>query len=201
MIRLARPARSTARGVGVIALIMLLTAPLTGCDRGFAGMAIDPPKPMPAFTFTRVDGTSFSTAPAAGQYTVLFFGYTHCPDICPTTMADFVRVKQTLGDEAARVRFVLISVDPDRDTPQVTTDYARKFDPSFIGVSADPMTTAAILQAYGIASAPEVSSDHAAHLVSHSSQVHLLDDQGLLIALYPQGTPWQSLAKDLERLL
>lgn len=173
---------------------------MVACDRGLKGVVIDPPKPMPTFTFTRVDGSSFSTAPSAGQVTVLFFGYTNCPDVCPTTLADFARVKQTLGDAASRVRFVFISVDPDRDTPQIAADYARKFDPGFVGVSADPMTTASILQAYGIAATPEAASDHAVHLVSHSSQVHLLDDQGRLLALYPSGTPWTTLAHDLAQL-
>jgi protein SCO1/2 len=185
------------RTLGIVAL----AAGLGACDRGLEGMVIDPPKAMPTFTFTRVDGSSFSTAPTAGQYTVLFFGYTNCPDVCPTTMADFTRVKSTLGEAASRVRFVFISVDPDRDTPQVAADYARKFDPAFIGVSADPLTTVSILQAYGIAATPDVSSDHAAHLVSHSSQVHLLDDQGRLIALYPYGSPWKMLAHDLAQLL
>lgn len=183
-------------------VVMLgLTTALLACDRGWRGIAVDPPKPMPTFTFTRVDGSSFSTEPVAGGVTVLFFGYTHCPDVCPTTMADFARVKRTLGDRARQVRFLFVSVDPDRDTPQVAADYARSFDASFIGVAADPMTTASILQAYGIAATPEVSADHAVHLVSHSSQVHLLDDKGRLVALYKYGTPWEALAADLDRIL
>jgi protein SCO1/2 len=181
---------------------MLLAAGLTAsCTPSFDGVAIDPPRAMPAFTFVRANGARVSTAPAPGQYTVLFFGYTHCPDVCPTTMADWTRVKAQLGAKAAQVRFILVSVDPERDTPAVVEAYTRRFDPQFIGLAGTPAETAAILQAYGIAATPEMSADHAIHLVSHSSQVHLLDDGGQLIALYPSGTPWQALATDLARRL
>jgi protein SCO1/2 len=94
---------------------------LTACDLfgGFKGMAVDPPRDMPAFVFTRTDGSTFSTAPEPGRPTVLFFGYTHCPDVCPTTLADWKRVRATLGDDATRVRFVFVTVYPDRATPAV----------------------------------------------------------------------------------
>jgi protein SCO1/2 len=186
------------RRAGGLLLGALLTA---SCEPSFDGVAIDPPRAMPAFTFVRADGARVSTVPAPGQYTVLFFGYTHCPDVCPTTMADWTRVKAQLGAKAAQVRFLLVSVDPERDTPAVVEAYARRFDTQFIGLSGTPMQTAAILQAYGIAATPEMGADHAIHLVSHSSQVHLLDDAGRLIALYPSGTPWQALATDLARRL
>ncbi len=176
---------------------------LAACDLGggFKGVVIDPPRAMPSFTFTRSDGSTFSTAPIAGRPTVLFFGYTHCPDVCPTTLADWKRVHQKLGPDADQVRFVFVTVDPDRDTPALSERYAKQYLPTFEGVSGDAITTSRIAEAYGVASAREAGSDATGYLVSHSSQVFLVDDQGRLVALYPFGTGWDALAADLARLL
>jgi len=182
-----------------MACIVLLTA----CDLagGFKGMAVDPPRAMPAFVFTRTDGSSFTTAPETGRPMVLFFGYTHCPDVCPTTLADWKRVRAKLGDDAKRVRFVFVSVDPDRDTPAVAERYARMYDPAFEGVSGDAVTTSRIMEAFGVAAAREPGTNATGYLVSHSSQVFLVDSHGKLVALYPFGTGWDALAADLGRLL
>ena len=177
-----------------------LVAGLTGCTGApaFEGVAIDPPRTMPALRVPHVDGSTLSLGAEAGRPLVLFFGYTNCPDICPTTLADWRRVKDRLGDRAATVRFVFLSVDPERDTPAIAAAYARRFDPSFVGVSPGGALIGELMQAYGVATMPGASP---AHLVSHSSQVFLLDAEGRLVALYPTGTPWTALAHDLEALL
>jgi protein SCO1/2 len=176
---------------------------ISGCDArtAFEGVAVDPPRPMPAFAFTRADGAPFRTAPEAGRPMVLFFGYTHCPDVCPTTLADWKRAKAQLGAQASRVRWLFVSVDPDRDTPAVAERYAAQYDRDFVGLSGDPMTTANIMQAFGVAAAREDTPTASGYLVSHSSQVFLVDDAGQLVALYPFGTRWDALAADLARLL
>lgn len=167
----------------------------------FEGVAIDPPRDMPAFTFVAADSARVVLGPEAGRPMVLFFGYTNCPDVCPTTMADWTRVKTRLGADAARVRFVFVTVDPDRDTPAVARRYARQFDSTFVGVSGDPATTAAIMQAYGVAAGREELGSAAGYLVSHSSQVFLVNAAGQLVALYPFGTRWEALASDLAQVL
>ena len=176
---------------------------LTACDLagGFKGVAVDPPRDMPAFVFTRTDGSTFTTAPEPGRPTVLFFGYTHCPDVCPTTLADWKRVRAKLGDDAKRVRFVFVTVDPDRDTPAVAERYARMYDAAFEGVSGDAITTSRMMDAFGVAAAREPGTNATGYLVSHSSQVFLVDSHGKLVALYPFGTGWDALAADLRRLL
>lgn len=173
------------------------------CERAprFDGVAVDPPRPMPTFAFRLADGSEFSTAPRAGRPLVLFFGYTHCPDVCPTTLADWKRVRQTLGSRADSVRFVFVTVDPDRDTPAVAQRYAQQYDRTFVGVSGDAPVTARIMEAFGVAAAKEEGSAASGYLVSHSSQAFLMDDAGRLVALYPFGTRWEALAADLDRLL
>ena len=195
---------AVARVVGLLRRSMLIAgaALLTACDLfgGFKGMAVDPPRDMPTFVFTKADGSRFTTAPEPGRPMVLFFGYTHCPDVCPTTLADWKRVRAKLGDDAKRVRFVFVTVDPDRDTPAVADRYAKMYDPSFEGVSGDAITTSGMMDAFGVAAAREPGTNATGYLVSHSSQVFLVDSHGKLVALYPLGTGWDALAADLERL-
>ncbi|BAH39879.1 hypothetical protein GAU_2837 [Gemmatimonas aurantiaca T-27] len=191
--RIAR--RLLATGIGALLF--------GACDMGggFKGMAIDPARDMPTFEFTQASGAPYRTVPEANRPMVLFFGYTHCPDVCPTTLADWKRVKAQLGAKADRVRFVFVSVDPDRDTPAVAERYAKQYDASFVGVSGDGPTTAGIMEAFGVASAREDAPTANGYMVSHSSQVFLVNDQGRLVALYPFGTSWEALAADLDRLL
>lgn len=176
---------------------------LAGCDSRprFEGVAIDPPRAMPAVTFTRLDGSTYTLGPAEGRPLVVFFGYTHCPDVCPTTLADWKRAKAKLGDEASRVRWVFVTVDPERDSVPVADRYARQYDSSFVGLSGDAPTTAKVMEAFGVAAAREEGTATSGYLVSHSSQVFLLDGAGKLVALYPFGTRWEALAADLARLL
>ncbi len=191
-------ARAARRWAGFVGALLLAACDLSG---GFKGMAVDPPRDMPSFAFTRADGSTFTTAPEAGRPMVLFFGYTHCPDVCPTTLADWKRVRATLGAKANAVRFVFVTVDPDRDTPGVAERYARQYDAAFEGISGDAPTTSRILEAFGVAAAREPGTSTTGYLVSHSSQVFLVDSRGKLVALYPFGTGWDALASDLERLL
>jgi protein SCO1/2 len=180
--------------------LSLLSA-VAACDTGFKGVAVDPPRDMPTFEFAQASGAPFRTSPEPGRPMVLFFGYTHCPDVCPTTLADWKRVKSTLGRDAARVRFVFVSVDPDRDTPAVADRYAKQYDASFHGVSGDALTTSRIMDAFGVSAARERTPTANGYLVSHSSQQFLVDAHGRLVALYPFGTSWEALAADLARLL
>lgn len=176
---------------------------LAGCDRRphFEGVAIDPPRAMPAATFTRHDGRAYTLGPAEGRPLVLFFGYTHCPDVCPTTLADWKRAKAKLGRDGDRVRWVFVTVDPERDSAAVVDRYTRQYDGSFVGLSGDAPLTAKVMEAYGIAAAREAGTPATGYLVSHSSQVFLLDGSGRLVALYPFGTRWEALAADLAQLL
>jgi len=187
----------------VLVIAAAATVILAGCglDRGFHGVAVDPPRLMPTFEFRRGDGSAYRTNAEAKRPMLVFFGYTHCPDVCPTTMADWQRVKQALGDEAARVRFVFVSIDPERDTPQVADRYAQQFDATFVGLSGDSATTARIQEAFGVASVREPDTRASGYLVSHSSQVFLVDDTGRLVALYAFGRGWDALLADVKQLL
>ncbi len=163
---------------------------------------MNPPTELPSFSFVRSDGSAYSTAPEDGRPMVVFFGYTHCPDVCPTTLADWQAVKRMLGRDGDRVRWVFVSVDPERDTPELADRYAHQFDSTFVGLSGDSATTAGIMRAFGASAVPDPGAASAVgYLVSHSSQLFLVDDRGRLVALHAFGTGREELATDLKRLL
>ena len=188
-----------------MASAVMLTAlfSLSACrvDRQLHGVMIDPPRDVASFEFTLPSGALLRTAPEPGRPIVLFFGYTHCPDVCPTTLADWKRARQKLGKAGERVRFVFVSVDPERDTPAVALKYARQFDPSFVGVSGDSAITARMMKEFGVAAARESYTDASHYFVSHSGSAFLVDDTGRLVAMYPLGIGWEALAADLALVL
>ena len=194
MRRLTRRCRSLVGGA--LGLVLVACGP-----PAWEGITIDPPREVPAFTFALPTGDSVHTAPEAGRPTMVFFGYTHCPDVCPLTLADWARIKRELGDEGHRVRWFFVTVDPARDTPRVAQDYARQFDPAFVGLSGDSATTADIQRAFGVTSYETPGATDADYLVSHSSQVFALDDRGRLVTMYPFNGSSAAILADLRRLL
>jgi protein SCO1/2 len=183
-----------------ISLAMML---LAACDTRsqLHGVMIEPPRDVPAFEFTLASGARWRTGPESDRPMVVFFGYTHCPDICPTTLADWKRARSRLGTAADRVRFVFVTVDPERDTPAIADAYAKQFDPSFVGVSGDSATTTDMLKAYGATAAREPSVDPRNYLVGHTASAFLVDGQSRLLAMYPPGIGWEALADDLKTVL
>ena len=144
-----------------------------------AGAAPTPSEPGPALRLTRSDGAAFDLAAERGKVVVVFFGYTHCPDLCPLTLANFVWVRRRLGARAKLVRFVFVTVDPGRDSPARAMAYARQFDSSFIGLSGDSVALAAAQQAFHVAS--WVTHDSAGNvLVAHSASVFVVGRDGAL---------------------
>jgi protein SCO1/2 len=110
-------------------------------------------------------------------------------------------VKRGLGENAARVRWYFVTVDPERDTPSLADRYAQQFDSTFIGLSGDSTTTRRMQEAFSVAAVKEAPSADASYLVSHSSQVFLVDPLGRLVTMYAFGSGWDALLSDLRRLL
>ena len=113
---LARRPRARLALAAVIALGLA-----AGCDGPMHGTVVEQPSAAPPLVLTDASGARFELAERRGDLVLLFFGYTHCPDVCPTVLADWARVRQALGSKAEGVRFVFVSVDPDRDTPAVAS--------------------------------------------------------------------------------
>ena len=183
---------------------MILAVVFTvGCSNepAWRGTVVDPPRVIAPLAFTDSAGNEIPLIPSAGGAAFVFFGYTNCPDVCPTTMADWVRVKNALGVDAKRVRFVFITIDPERDTPAIAERYATQFDATFVGLSTAPARTDSIENLFGVASSKEASASAAGYLMGHSSQTFLMDDDGKLVVSYGFGAGWDVMAADAKELL
>jgi protein SCO1/2 len=165
------------------------TAPL---PRELEGIVLPGVHPLPDIVLHNADGNPLGSDWFHGQWTFVFFGYTHCPDICPTTLYTLQQVRRQLArspDLLADTRFLFITLDPQRDTPEILKGYVQHFDPSFLAASTDPATlehlTAALNISYAIEQIP--GSDN--YVVNHSAVILLIDSQGRYHARY---TPMQN---------
>ena len=166
----------------------------------FNGTAIEPPIPLRDFTLQSARG-AFSPGAQQGNLVVLFFGYTHCPDACPTTLAKLAEVRRRLPDDVARdVQVVLVTVDPARDTPDRLAQYVTQFDTSFTGVTGSRAEIEAIARTYGIhqAQAHGVSGEHG--MIDHTTHTLVLDRAGALALLWSADVTAEQMAQDLKRL-
>ncbi len=188
---------------GLIASAALIAAALlSACgEPEWQGIAMDPYREIPAFSFARADGSTYSTAPEPGRPTFIFFGFTNCPDVCPVTLAEWSRAKRALGDDGDRVRWVFVSIDPQRDSASVAEAYARQFDEAFVGVSGDSATLANMQSAFTVASyeTPGLTEDD--YQMAHASQSFLLDDTGKLRTMYAFNSGVDAMIADLKRML
>lgn len=174
-----------------------------GNNYTYHGVLIEPPQPAGDFTLTDVkSGQPFHLEQERGEITLLYFGYTNCPDVCPTTMSVWKQVKKGLGSKAGRVRFIFISVDPERDRPEVLAKYMSAFDDAFIGLSGRPELISGLAEDYGIWLEKEFYDDTAiGYAVNHTASTFLINPQGALQVSYPFGTPAEAVIEDIEYLL
>jgi len=149
------------------------------------------------FSLTAHDGKTYSLTESRGNIVLLSFGYTFCPDICPTGLATISRALDSIGDAAQQVDPLFISVDPDRDTPESLGQYARYFHPRLIGLTGDAARIADIARRYharfefvGKGKTPDYTIDHTASL-------YVIDRTGKLMTVLPHGLPAQALAESL----
>ncbi len=182
----------------------LLASPVAGCARREAplgGISFETPRPAPELRLESAGGGEWSLRDQRGKAVLVYFGYTHCPDICPGTLSLFKQVKKELGREAARTVFVFVSVDPERDTPSVLKKYLSFFDPSFVGLTGSPGQVAAAARAWGVVAEKESPDPSGAYYVTHTTAVFLVDPEGRLVALYPFGVKPDAIAEDVRRVL
>jgi protein SCO1/2 len=189
--------------------LLLAFATACGLNHDWHGSPLDPPAPAPALALAAGGGRAFDLAQERGNVVLVFFGYTRCPDVCPTTLADWSKVKRLLGADSARVRWVFVSVDPERDPPDSAAAYARRFDPAFVGLGGTPAQLEAVRAAWGVAAVPETpqADPHAAHgsapttMVSHTPRTFVVDPDGRLRLLFDPASRPEGIAADVKALL
>ena len=193
--------------LGIIAAVVGLvlsnqnTTPEAEADTEYAGTVFDPPVPVLDFSLPSNSGDDLSLSELSGEgWTLMFFGYTHCPDFCPTTMADFRQVKRILGDDAESVNFLFVSVDGERDTPELLNRFVRRFDPTFIGMSGDPETLETIQPDYGLfyQLRKDLATDERFYVVDHSTRSYLIGPDLHMHASYAYNTDPIIMAESIQ---
>jgi protein SCO1/2 len=184
--------------IGVVAAGVFLFAK----PASFRGTAYgEPYPPASEIKLTRADGSEFRLDQARGEVVALFFGYTSCPDICPTTMAELNQALQELGDRSDQVQVLFVTVDPQRDTPQRVQEYVNHFNTDFIGLSGSEDELSNVWSEYGVFREIVDGTSAAGYLVNHTARVTLIDQQGNLRVSFGFDTPVEDVVHDLDLLL
>ncbi len=149
------------------------------------------------FTLTDQDGKKRSLSDFRGKYVLIYFGYSFCPDVCPTTLGVVAQALDDLGADASRIVPVFITIDPERDTPSVLKTYMAAFGPRFVGLTGSPKDIAAVEKAYRVY-AKKSPIKGGGYGVDHSSVLYLMGPDGRLVSFYDELIPPKDLAKDLK---
>jgi len=192
---------SALAAVLAIAVFGVVVAIGLGRAHTFAGVAAIPPSPAADFTLTDESGAAFTLSSLRGQWILLTYGYTSCPDLCPATLANLQQVKAELGPAGDRVRVIFSTVDPDRDTVDVLRTYVHHFGADFKGLTGSTAQVAQAAQAYGVSYQKSPSPGEVGYAVNHSAFVYLLDPQFRLRVTYPFGVASQEITADLQYLM
>lgn len=185
--------------VGLLALFIGWRA-LTN-DYTYQGSLIDPPVQASDFALNDQEGRLFRLSEQRGRVVLMAFGYTNCPDVCPTTLAQFKLLKSALGADAEAVRFVFITVDPERDTRERLAAYINSFDPTFIGLSGSREELESVWQNYFVYQQKRETGSAAGYLVDHTSRIYAIDKDGNLRLTYPFDIEREFLLNDVRHLV
>jgi protein SCO1/2 len=152
------------------------------------------------FQLTDQHGKAVTDKNLKGKPTLIFFGYTHCPDVCPTSLFEISEVLRAMGKDADKVNAVFISVDPERDTQAAMKDYLSSFDPHLEGLSGDPAETAKVITSYRVY-AKKVPTKDGDYTMDHTALIYLMDRDGRFVSPFNLKRTPEEAAADLKRYL
>lgn len=188
--------------IGMLVILAIATAVFLFQEQEFRGVRYESPATPYNFRLSAPDERTIQLSDFRGQVVLLFFGYTSCPDVCPTTLAELRQVRADLEEDAQWVQVIFITVDPERDTPDRIQNYVSAFDPTFVGLSGNELELEAVWQAYGvIREINDTTVTGAGYLVTHSARTYLIDPDGNLFLSYSYGTPPDDILHDVRLLL
>ena len=190
---------------------MTLMLALVGCGSGaselsrsgFIGVELDTPRPVPDLVLTDHRGEPFNLASeTAGRVALIFFGYTNCPDICPVHLANLAAVLNKLPDSDRRaVQVIFVTVDPERDTPELLASYVPAFDPRFLGMYGDAQATERTAKTFRVFYQKVPGKTPGSYTVDHTAGSYVYDPEGRLRLFIKHGTGPEPIAHDLRTLL
>ena len=196
MDRATRPLVVFAAFAGSLAIGLLVVLWLAGGMRGVTA----PAAIGGAFQLTDQSGQTVTEKSLQGRPTIIFFGYTHCPDVCPTSLFEMSEVLRVMGKDADRVNAYFISVDPERDTAAVMKDYLGSFDPHLKGLTGDAATVAKVLSEFRVYS-KKIPLKDGDYTMDHTALIYLMDRNGKFVAPFNLKQTPEAAAADLKRYL
>ena len=180
------------------AAVLLVTTPQGGQPVQSSGTALV----GGPFSLVGADGKPVTDRDFRGRYMLIFFGFTHCPDICPAELQVIAQALEQLGDKAKNVVPIFITLDPERDTPEAMGNYVKSFGPNFVGLTGSPEAIAAAAKAYRVSYAKVEDKESAADYgVDHSALVYLMDPEGRYVTHFSYGLSAEQMAEKLGKLL
>lgn len=180
--------------------LALTLPPAWGEEAALMSGEFSPPRTAPDFSLRGSDGSELKLSRYRGKVVALGFGYTSCPSVCPTTLAELALAKKKLGADGKDFQVIYVTVDPEKDTVERLKTYVGGFDPSFVGATGTEAQLAEVRKAYGI-TAVRKNFGSGGYVFDHSAFVYLIDPQGKLRALSPYGRSVDDLAHDVRVLL
>jgi protein SCO1/2 len=154
------------------------------------------------FSLVGADGKPVTDRDFRGRYMLIFFGFTHCPDICPAELQVIAQALEQLGDKAKNVVPIFITLDPERDTPEAMANYVKSFGPNFVGLTGSPEAIAAAAKAYRVAYSKVENKESAGdYSVDHSALVYLMDPEGRYVTHFSYGLSADQMAEKLGKSL
>ncbi|HMP43276.1 MAG TPA: SCO family protein [Roseiflexaceae bacterium] len=177
---------------------------LSSCgDYTYRAMAlINEPTAAPDFVLTDQHGRMFQLSEARGTLVLLFFGFTNCPDVCPTTLADLAAVQRNLGADGDSVQIVLVTVDPERDTAERLGRYANVFGPDILALRGTSAELESVYRSFGIvAQRRDLPDSELQYTIDHTSAVLVIDRQGQWVGMFGYGAPVADLTSDVRHLV
>jgi protein SCO1/2 len=185
---------------------LLMASVLAGCQ---------PAPQLPVFQATDITGATFARdfrltdhngqprilADFKGKVVAIFFGYTHCPDVCPTTLSDFAAALKQMGAQAGQVQVIFVTLDPQRDTPELLKQFVPAFNPGFLGMYTDETSLKLLAKEYKLVYQKTSVKSADDYLIDHSAGTYVYDAKGRLRLLVPYGSIPDAIAQDLKTLL
>ena len=196
--------RNALKTIATCAILASAGVFLTACSKGkpeFRGVDISEVEYARDIPLPDHNGQQRSLKDFRGKVVVVFFGYTQCPDVCPTTMQEMAEVKKMLGPDGDRLQSIFVTVDPERDTPDMLKAYMGNFDPSFLALRGTPEQTAAVAKDFKIYFKKVDGKTPTSYTMDHSAGSYIYDTQGRLRVYYRYGSGVEALAADVRSLL
>ena len=191
---------SVAAGILLAVLLVVVVLPRFR-PHVFSGTVIQSQTAAPSVDLVTSTGERASLRDFEDKVVVLYFGYTFCPDVCPTTLSTIKKAVDKLGDKSDDVPVIMVSVDPERDSPELLRDYLSFFDSRFLGMTGTEVEVAEVATVYGVFFLAEEGTVDTGYLVSHTANLMVVDREGYLKLIIPPDATSDQIASDLDYLL